>query len=187
MELGYDEFTALFTRFDREAVHLEMRDSYGTVVELPHMAQWARGEHDDLEWLQGWCNCLARAHGNRQAGRRARIVSEPPSDYPRWSCSIAWPMVEADEDIPWVGAGWCRRSRSPAATSTCSMTGCLALVFLVRAAPRCFLGGVGGGERRRLRRTGAGPSSSRRSLPRPPAPADRLGTQHHHLHRFEHF
>jgi hypothetical protein len=32
LELGYEEFTALFTRFDREAVHLEMRDSYGTAV-----------------------------------------------------------------------------------------------------------------------------------------------------------
>jgi hypothetical protein len=44
LELGYEEFTALFTRFDQEAVHLEMRDSYGTAVELPHMARWAAGE-----------------------------------------------------------------------------------------------------------------------------------------------
>ncbi len=24
-----------------DAIHLEMRDAYGTAVELPHMAQWA--------------------------------------------------------------------------------------------------------------------------------------------------
>ena len=34
--------------------------------------------------------------------RRARIVSEPLSDYQRWSYSIAYPMVEAGEDIRWV-------------------------------------------------------------------------------------
>ena len=34
--------------------------------------------------------------------RRARIVSEPLSDYQRWSYSIAGPMVDAGEDIRWV-------------------------------------------------------------------------------------
>ena len=34
--------------------------------------------------------------------RRARIVSEPLSDYQRWSHSIADPMVDAGEDIRWV-------------------------------------------------------------------------------------
>ncbi|MVU78245.1 hypothetical protein GPX89_13450 [Nocardia sp. ET3-3] len=97
-----DEFERLLLAFEREAVHLETRDAYGTAVELPHMAQWAAGEFDDLEWLQDWCS-VVRDH--REAGRsvrRARIVSEPLSDYQRWSYSIASPMVEAGEDIRWV-------------------------------------------------------------------------------------
>jgi hypothetical protein len=88
--------------FDREAVHLEMRDAYGTATELPHLARWAAGEPDDLQWLQGWCGTL---RGHVRAGRsvrRARVVSEPLSDYQRWSCSIALPMVQAGEDIRWV-------------------------------------------------------------------------------------
>jgi hypothetical protein len=88
--------------FDREAVHLEMRDAYGTAVELPHMAKWMAGEPDDLQWLQGWCGTL---RGHVKAGRsvrRARVVSEPLSDYQRWSHSIALPMMEAGEDIRWV-------------------------------------------------------------------------------------
>jgi hypothetical protein len=88
--------------FDREAVHLEMRDAYGTAVELPHMAKWMAGEPDDLQWLKGWCGTL---RGHVKAGRsvrRARVVSEPLSDYQRWSQSIALPMVEAGEDIRWV-------------------------------------------------------------------------------------
>jgi hypothetical protein len=48
-----DEFGELLTSFDREALHLETRDAYGTAVELPHMAKWEADEPDDLEWLQG--------------------------------------------------------------------------------------------------------------------------------------
>jgi hypothetical protein len=97
-----DEFDELLTGFGREAIHLETRDAYWTAVELPHMARWAAAEPDDLEWLQGWCAIL---RGHVKAGRsvrRARVVSEPLSDYQRWSYSIAYPMVEAGEDIRWV-------------------------------------------------------------------------------------
>lgn len=97
-----DEFGTLLTAFECEAVHLETRDAYGTAIELPHMARWAAGEPDDFEWLQGWCTTL-REH--REAGRsvrRARIVSEPLSNYQRWSYSIADPMVDAGEEIRWV-------------------------------------------------------------------------------------
>jgi hypothetical protein len=100
--ISESEFEALLSNFQREAVHLEMRDAYGTAVELPHLAQWAAGEPDDLEWLQGWCEVL-RAHVKAgRSVRRARVVSEPLSDYQRWSFSIAYPMVEAGEDIRWV-------------------------------------------------------------------------------------
>lgn len=101
-----DEFDELLaTGFGREAIHLETRDAYGTAVELPHMAKWARGEHDDLQWLQGWCTTLREHVRAGRSIRRARIVSEPLSDYQRWSYSIAYPMVEAGEDIRWVPRG----------------------------------------------------------------------------------
>jgi hypothetical protein len=91
--------------FEREALHLEMRDVYGTVVELRHMAKWERGEPDDLEWLQGWCTALREHVKAGRSIRRARVVPEPLSDYQRWSRSIAYPMVEAGEDIRWVPRG----------------------------------------------------------------------------------
>ncbi|QWF81759.1 DUF6879 family protein [Amycolatopsis sp. CA-230715] len=97
-----EEFENLLTGFAHEAVHLETRDAYGTAVELPHMAQWAAGEEDDLRWLQGWCSTLREHVRAGKNVRRARIVSEPLSDYQRWSHSIAHPMVEAGEDIRWV-------------------------------------------------------------------------------------
>ncbi|MGK8558422.1 DUF6879 family protein [Nocardia gipuzkoensis] len=97
-----DEFEQLLTDFEHAAVHLETRDAYGTAVELPHMAKWAVGEADDLEWLQDWCATLRKHVAAGRSVRRARIVSEPLSDYQRWSYSIAYPMVEAGEDIRWV-------------------------------------------------------------------------------------
>lgn len=97
-----EEFDALLTGFEREAIHLETRDAYGTAVELPHMAKWAAGEPDDLEWLEGWCATLREGVKAGKSVRRARIVSEPLSDYQQWSYSIAHPMVDAGEDIRWV-------------------------------------------------------------------------------------
>ncbi len=97
-----EEFEGLLTGFAREAVHLETRDAYGTEVELPRLAKWAAGEPEDHEWLQDWCATL---RGHRQAGRsvqRVRVVSEPLSDYQRWSYGVAQPMVDAGEDIRWV-------------------------------------------------------------------------------------
>jgi hypothetical protein len=66
------------------------------------MAKWVAGEPDDLEWLQEWCQ---KIRGHVDAGRtvrRAKIVSEPLSDYQRWVHDIIGPMVEAGEDIRWV-------------------------------------------------------------------------------------
>lgn len=101
-EITSDEFSELLTSFKRSAVHLETRDAYGTETELPYMAMWARGEEDDLAWLEEWCQQLRDHVRAGRTVRRARIISEPLSDYQRWSYSIAHPMVEAGEDIRWV-------------------------------------------------------------------------------------
>ena len=95
MGLSYDDFNALFPKVKREALHLEMRDSYGTEAEIPHLAKWAAGEPDDLGWLQPWCTQVRDATTAGRRFRRARVVSEPLSDYQRWAHSLTAPMVEA--------------------------------------------------------------------------------------------
>jgi hypothetical protein len=100
--LQYAEFAALFPRVKREALHLEMRDSYGTEAEIPHLAKWAAGKPDDLSWIQPWCTLVRDAAAEGKTFRRARVVSEPLSDYQRWAYSVTAPMVEAGEDIRWV-------------------------------------------------------------------------------------
>lgn len=100
--LSFDDLYKLFPAFKREALHLEMRDSYGTESELPHLAKWAAGEPDDLQWLQPWCDMVREG---RQAGktiRRARVVSEPLTDYQRWAFHVAQPMADAGEEIRWI-------------------------------------------------------------------------------------
>lgn len=100
--LRYAEFAALFPQVKREALHLEMRDSYGTEAEIPHLAKWAAGEPDDLGWLQSWCTLVRDATAAGKIFRRARVVSEPLSEYQRWAHSLTASMVDAGEDIRWV-------------------------------------------------------------------------------------
>jgi len=83
-------------------VHLETRDSYGTDTELPHLAKWRRGEPDDYEWLQWWLDMLRGHRASGRTCRRARIVSEPLSDYQRWVLSYVQLFVDAGEDTRYV-------------------------------------------------------------------------------------
>jgi hypothetical protein len=99
---SHDELNDLCRGIRTSFVHLETRDAYGTEVELPHLAKWLRGEHDDLAWLGWWLEVL---RGHRAAGRRcrrARIVSEPLSDYQRWTVSHVNVFVDAGEETSYV-------------------------------------------------------------------------------------
>lgn len=100
--VSYEELDGMFSSFRLEALHLEMRDSYGTEVELPHLRKWLSGEPDDTEWLQSW---FATVRSGNQAGKkfkRARIVSEPVSQYQEWVLKDTHLYLEAGEDIRWV-------------------------------------------------------------------------------------
>jgi hypothetical protein len=96
------ELYELCKGIQRSFVHLETRDAYGTATEQPHIEKWRRGEPDDSDWLDDW---LAMLRGHRAAGRtcrRAKIVSEPLSEYQRWSNSIKDRFVDAGEDTRYV-------------------------------------------------------------------------------------
>jgi len=100
--ISYEELTGLFTSFQREALHLEMRDSYGTAAEIPHLAKWEVGEPDDADWLQPWFDLVRAGTQAGKAFRRARIISEPISEYQKWVLKDSHLFVEAGEDIRWV-------------------------------------------------------------------------------------
>src|SRR2546421_4679799 len=97
-----EQLSELCRGIKKSFVHLETRDAYGTTTELPHIEKWRRGEPDDSDWLDWW---LEMVRGPRAAGRtcrRARILSEPVSEYQRWSLSHAGRFVDAGEDIRYV-------------------------------------------------------------------------------------
>ena len=99
---SHDELGTLCRGIRRSFVHLETRDAYGTDTELPHLAKWRRGEPDDYAWLGWWLDMLA---GHRAAGRtcrRARVVSEPLTEYQQWVLSHARLFTDAGEDIGYV-------------------------------------------------------------------------------------
>ncbi|MGH3647434.1 MAG: DUF6879 family protein [Micromonosporaceae bacterium] len=100
--ISYEEFNGLFRSFKRDALHLEMRDSYGTEVELPHLRKWLAGEPDDSEWLQCWFDMVRASTQAGKAFRRARIVSEPVTDYQKWVLYDSNLFAEAGEDIRWI-------------------------------------------------------------------------------------
>src|SRR4051812_5364795 len=79
-----------------------MRDTYGTAVEMPHMQRWLNGEPDDTEWLEGWFVTVRTGVGAGKVFRRARVVSEPLSDYQRWAHELTPLFAAAGEDIRWV-------------------------------------------------------------------------------------
>jgi hypothetical protein len=100
--ITYEEFDALFTSFNQEALHLEMRDSYGTAAEIPHLRRWEAGEPDDTDWLQSWFDLVSAGTQAGKVFRRARIVSEPISNYQKWVLKDTHLYVEVGEDIRWV-------------------------------------------------------------------------------------
>lgn len=97
-----DDLKGLIRGIATSWVHLETRDAYGTETELPQMAKWRRGEADDGAWYAWYLDVL---RGHRAAGRslrRARVVSEPVSDYQRWSMGLAGFYVGAGEDVRYL-------------------------------------------------------------------------------------
>jgi hypothetical protein len=98
----YEQLRGHFLTFQRDALHLEMRDTYGTEVELPHLRKWLNGEPDDPSWLQPWFDTVQSATQAGKQFRRARIVSEPVTDYQRWVLKDSHLFVDAGEDIRWV-------------------------------------------------------------------------------------
>jgi hypothetical protein len=98
----YDDLNQFCRGIKKSFVHLETRDAYGTGVESPHMAKWRRGEPDDFAWLGWWLEMLQAHRAAGRTCRRLRIVSEPISDYQRWTLSHAQMFVDAGEDIRYV-------------------------------------------------------------------------------------
>lgn len=105
------EFDRLFTR---QVYRLETLDYYEASNEREPYAAFRAGERVDPAWRDGWKR-IARAI--QESGRemsRVHIVSEPVSDYIRFSLLHGYPAnVEAGEDVRILGRDTARDARLP--------------------------------------------------------------------------
>ncbi|MGQ4514361.1 DUF6879 family protein [Streptomyces sp. DW26H14] len=99
-------FAELLDSAHRSAVHLEMRDAYGVASEAEAFARWqATGEHDTdpaSPYWAPWVGLIRRTTARGIAVRRARIVSEPVSDYIRYEHAGTVVNLAAGEDVRWL-------------------------------------------------------------------------------------
>lgn len=95
------DFTALLRSAEHSAAHLEMRDSY---MDDPVFAAWREGHSFELpEEYRVWSNLVKETVGRGVVMRRARVVSEPVTDYIRWEHAITEQHnIAAGEQVRWL-------------------------------------------------------------------------------------
>ncbi|MET9607350.1 DUF6879 family protein [Streptomyces sp. NPDC006512] len=88
------------------AYHLEMRDSYAVDYEAGPFAEWRAGYRHDpanrASWWRPWLDMVAGEVARGVDIRRARIVSEPVSEYTRFLYDGTFTNVAAGEQVRWL-------------------------------------------------------------------------------------
>lgn len=99
-------FDELLGGAQRSAVHLEMRDMYAVTSEAEDFARWqTTGEYDadpDSEYWTGWTSLIRRTVARGVVVRRARVVSEPVSEYIRYEHAGTTVNLSAGEQVRWL-------------------------------------------------------------------------------------
>lgn len=95
-------FDDLFGACQRSAVHLEMRDSYDQ--QDPAYVDWQAGRpFDPADRWRPWFELVRATVARGIEIRRARIVSEPVTDYIRFEYEITQGLnVAAGEQVRWL-------------------------------------------------------------------------------------
>lgn len=103
--LSADDWADLFAHCQRAAWHLEMRDVYAVAEEADDFAAWREGRWDadqDAAKRKGWLDLIRATAGRGVQLRRARIVSEPVTDFIRFEHSGTALNIDAGEDVRWL-------------------------------------------------------------------------------------
>lgn len=97
-------FDELLRSAERSALHLEMRDGY--MRSDPRFQAWLDGHRDDpqdrAQWWRSWLDLVVETVSRDVAVRRARIVSEPVTDYIGWEHEITYQNIAAGEQVRWL-------------------------------------------------------------------------------------
>ncbi|MEU0806368.1 DUF6879 family protein [Streptomyces sp. NPDC005970] len=99
-------FAELISGCTDSAVHLEMRDVYSVDNEREPFEAWRQGfRHDPADrasWWRPWLDLIQETVARGVVVRRARIVSEPVSEYIRFEHSGTFTNVAAGEQVRWL-------------------------------------------------------------------------------------
>ncbi|MFF3989085.1 DUF6879 family protein [Streptomyces sp. NPDC001797] len=99
-------FADLLANCRHSAVHLETRDVYGVENEDEDFAAWRAGQRhtpeNREEWWTSFHTSVAEAVGRGVKVRRARIVSEPLSEYVRYEHASTFQNIMAGEEVRWL-------------------------------------------------------------------------------------
>ncbi|MFJ7305273.1 DUF6879 family protein [Streptomyces sp. NPDC099088] len=99
-------FPELLGMAESAAIHLEMRDSYAVDYEQGPFADWRAGFRHDAgdraSWWRPWLDLIHETASRGVVVRRARIVSEPVSEYTRFLYDGTFTNVAAGEQVRWL-------------------------------------------------------------------------------------
>ncbi|WP_067489566.1 DUF6879 family protein [Actinomadura hibisca] len=99
--IEYHQFQTML-RSARRAWHLELRDTYNVEFEEAPLARWRNGEADDFAWLEDWLKFIRELTESGVEVQRVRLVTEPHTEYTRWSISVTPLNVSAGEDVRYL-------------------------------------------------------------------------------------
>lgn len=99
-------FNELLAAARRSAVHLEMRDLYGVGDEAEDFENWKRTGKRDADpasaYWAPWVELIRSTVTRGVVVRRARIVSEPVTDYIRYEHAGTVVNIHAGEQVRWL-------------------------------------------------------------------------------------
>ncbi|MFJ7996793.1 DUF6879 family protein [Streptomyces sp. NPDC096310] len=106
MSQNKPNFKELLAAAQHSAVHLEMRDVYGVGDEADDFTEWKRSGRRDTDprsdYWAPWVDLIGKATARGVVVRRARVVSEPVTDYIRYEHAGADVNVHAGEQVRWL-------------------------------------------------------------------------------------
>ncbi|GAA2052664.1 hypothetical protein GCM10009839_70240 [Catenulispora yoronensis] len=105
--LKVPDFNELLRSAKASALHLEMRDSYAVGREVEQIAAWReagyRREIDpESDYWKPWLDLIREVTSKGVAVRRARVYSEPASEYVRFEHSGTQAVIDAGEEVRWL-------------------------------------------------------------------------------------
>jgi hypothetical protein len=105
--LKVPDFNELLRSAESSALHLEMRDSYAVGSEKEQIAAWREaGERREIDpesdYWKPWLDLIREVSSRGVSVRRARVYSEPASEYVRFEHSGTQAVVDAGEEVRWL-------------------------------------------------------------------------------------